>query len=174
MDKYKRNLAKALGITGMGAAVWKQPVVTSVVIPAHASTSNCGTLNLVYSGTVDAAHEASGSYALFESGCESPAIEEDSFEISTGSVGIDLPLNVSPGSYHLIAYADIGGSTGSSEVTIELSCCDAAPAASDTDTLVDDSGNGNPLVLAEITIGDDLGCSITQLTQNQWPGTCPL
>jgi hypothetical protein len=39
MDKSKRRIAKALGVTGAGAAVWKKPVVESVSLPAHASVS---------------------------------------------------------------------------------------------------------------------------------------
>ena len=37
MDNSKRNLTKALGIAGVGAAVWKKPVVDSVSLPAHAA-----------------------------------------------------------------------------------------------------------------------------------------
>ena len=39
MDKSKRNLAKVLGVVGAGSTVWKQPVVDSVVLPLHASTT---------------------------------------------------------------------------------------------------------------------------------------
>lgn len=39
MNKTKRNLAKALGVVGASATVWKKPVVDAVYLPAHAATS---------------------------------------------------------------------------------------------------------------------------------------
>ena len=41
MDKSKRNLAKLLGVTGVGASAWGKPVVESVTLPAHAQATIC-------------------------------------------------------------------------------------------------------------------------------------
>ena len=50
MDQSKRNLAKTLGVAGVGAALWKKPVVDSISLPAHATTSEL-TSPQVYSFT---------------------------------------------------------------------------------------------------------------------------
>ena len=47
MDKSRRNLAKVLGVAGAGAAAWHKPVVDSVSLPAHATTTTCGCQNSV-------------------------------------------------------------------------------------------------------------------------------
>ena len=39
MNTSKRNLAKVLGVSGVGALVWKKPIVESVVLPSHAQIS---------------------------------------------------------------------------------------------------------------------------------------
>ena len=41
MDNSKRKLAKLLGVSATGVLAWKQPVVDSVSLPAHAATT-CG------------------------------------------------------------------------------------------------------------------------------------
>lgn len=38
----KRNLLKAIGLTGAAGVFWKKPVVESVVLPVHAQSSLCG------------------------------------------------------------------------------------------------------------------------------------
>lgn len=40
VEKSKRNLAKAAGIIGAGALVWKKPVVNAVTLPAHAEATD--------------------------------------------------------------------------------------------------------------------------------------
>ena len=43
MDKSKRNLTKALGVAGAGSVVWDKPVVNTVILPAHAATTDAAT-----------------------------------------------------------------------------------------------------------------------------------
>ena len=54
MEKSKRNLAKAFGVVGAASTIWVKPVVDIVSLPAHATTTGCGSGTAIGIEKVDA------------------------------------------------------------------------------------------------------------------------
>jgi hypothetical protein len=157
--KDRRNLLKGLAV----GSVWATPVVSSVMLPAHAATTGCSvcfTIDVTMTGDYNGGHD----YYLYSitDGCR--LIEEfDSGWLVTGNISEVYCFNLEPGKEYSFAGSGGGdGTDGSADALATLSCC-----GSDSELVVADIGaggdNGDADLVAIITIGSDGSCSIEEI-----------
>ena len=118
MNKNKRDVLKGLAV----GSVWAAPVVSSVILPAHAKTSDvivppslCP-VEITYdlNGT---SHATCYVYDVYDG----EVIDEDRSD-GPGSYNETDILNLAPGTYSLgLSYHAVGG-TGS----VTVACCDSS------------------------------------------------
>jgi len=158
----RRKLLKSIA-AGSGAVIagknlpesWTRPVVDAVLLPAHAQTSACSTINITFVMTVSGISDGGSGYDISQNG---NPVDGDGgpFGVSDGSYDFTISRTYGPGQYLVSAGLGISG-TGSATATITVSCCTGASVAIvDASLSGDESANGCALV----TLADDGSCSV--------------
>ena len=171
----RRKLLKSIA-AGSGAIVagkslpqsWSRPVVDSVMLPAHAQTSQICTIDITWEITVTGGSLISPSsygYRILNhpgGWNEVPPLEVD----MSSSVNRTESITLAPGQYRVSAgatayIADSSGVTANGRTT--LSCCSATTQLGQSwsvDQGNQDSGGGDDVL---VTIGADGTCQISAI-----------
>ncbi len=98
MNKAKRNLAKVLGAAGVGAVVWKKPMVDAVSLPAHAETSCTQIMQTIPDVTLSCSDEPSQfvvvPYLVQADGDCFTLVQGEEFMTTTDPDDLGIPYNI--------------------------------------------------------------------------------
>jgi len=175
-NNSRRKLLKSIA-AGSGAIVagkslpdaWCRPVVDSVLLPAHALTSACSTINIRIELTVTNATSGGSGYSIFRVGTLSP-IESDGGAFSTPNTELDFTISHTFGPGQYLVAPGFGGEPGSGSIMgrITVSCCSGDSLIVADETI--SGSNGSVSGCALVTLGDDGTCMI-ELDNSCPPGT---
>ena len=158
----------AAGVAGK----WYKPIVKSVVLPTHAQSSlsqvgqtpNCGRINIRLNGELTNEHTGGVFYVVYDENCNSLF---NGSQVFPSTINLQFPIDLNPGTYLVAISSNAGGSAGSSNYTVSLGCCDDTPVAVGS-VSVNGNDGGVADIFAQVTIGDDMSCSINVLPESQF------
>lgn len=165
-SESRRKLLKSIA-AGSGAIVagkslpdsWSRPVVDSVMLPAHAQTSACTTINVTLAFTRSGEAGGEWEYEIFLASNLGVPIESEDGGIST--LNQTDSYTFAPGQY-LLYGGSLGGAAPGSSVTVEMSvsCCDGTPVIFSSWSVSPGPGGDDDDGCVLITIGDDGTCQV--------------
>jgi hypothetical protein len=139
-----------------------KPVVDSVILPAHAQTSQICTIDITWVITVTGGEPVSATYGYTYAPLGSPLPPPTQVNF-TSSVNETVSLSLAPGQYEVSAGASatIADQSGV-EVTgqTSLSCCSASTPMGDSWTVNQSNQNSGDGANVLVTIGSDGSCQI--------------
>ena len=164
-SESRRKLLKSIA-AGSGAIVagktlpesWSRPVVDSVLLPAHAQTSACTTINVTLAFTRTGDSGGDWGYDIYSTSDLGTEIESNDGELD--NLNQTDSYTLAPGVY-LLSGGSTGGAAGESSVTAEMSvsCCDGTPVIF-SEWSCEDGCGGDDGGCVLITIGDDGTCQV--------------
>ena len=148
MNKNKREILKGLAI----GSVWATPVVSSVVLPVHASTTGCdGLIEVSFSFT-------GGGTVNWETYVGIDGAEPEAFDFGGSDVGpLEVKRTLPEGTTEVWLYGVDVNNCG--RITQTISCCNA---------LISKSGVENLTVCAAANFSDDGSCSLIDTSETCW------